>query len=328
VDLKRGLILLKNETTLILVTKDKTEFRQFSITRKKIVIFIGAFIILFLLVGNYTIDFLLNFRYDSKVETLERNNLFLKRQLDEMSVKVDKLNGQLSNVESKDDEIRMIMGLKEMDNDVRNVGIGGAEFNYDVSEKMIEAGVAEKANEQMVLLDKLEREVKLELQSYNDLIATYNAKEDSLRYMPALHPVLAGRVTSDFGMRLHPILKRYRHHPGVDFAAKMGTPIYAAADGIVKFAGYNGGYGRYVSIDHMYGFETRYGHMQQILVRPGQRVKRGDRIGLVGKTGLATAPHLHFEVHFKGQEVNPELYFFDDLDLNRAVISSASAESK
>jgi murein DD-endopeptidase MepM/ murein hydrolase activator NlpD len=320
--------LLKNETTLILVTKDKTKFRQFSITSKKILIFVGAFIILFLLVGNYTIDFLLNFRYDSKVETLERNNSFLKRQLDDMSAKVDKLNGQLSNVETKDDEIRMIMGLKEMDKDVRNVGIGGAEFNYDVSENMIEAGVAEKSNEQMVLLDKLEREVKLELQSYNDLIATYNAKEDSLRHMPALHPVLAGRVTSEFGMRLHPILKRYRHHPGVDFAAKIGTPIYAAADGIVKFAGYNGGYGRYVSIDHLYGFETRYGHMQQILVRPGQRVKRGDRIGLVGKTGLATAPHLHFEVHFKGQEVNPELYFFDDFELNHAVVSSAAAEAK
>jgi len=318
--------VLKNETTLILVTKDKTKFKQFSITTKKILIFVCSFIVLFLLIGNYTIDFLLNFRYDSKVEMLERNNLFLKKQLDEMVVKVDKLNGQLSTVASKDDEIRMIMGLNEMDKDVRDVGIGGSEFNYDVSGKMIEAGIAEKTNDQMVLLDKLEREVKLELQSYNNLIATYNAKEDTLRHMPALHPVLAGRVTSDFGMRLHPILKRYRNHPGVDFSAKMGTPIYAAADGIVKFAGYNGGYGRYVCIDHLYGFETRYGHMQQILVRPGQRIKRGDRIGLVGKTGLATAPHLHFEVHYKGQEVNPELYFFDDLELNRQVANPTAAE--
>jgi murein DD-endopeptidase MepM/ murein hydrolase activator NlpD len=320
--------LVKNETTVVLVTKNKTKFRQFSITRNKILIFIGIFIILFLLVGNYTLDFLLTFRYDSKVEMLERNNHFLKKQLDDMSVKIGNLNQQLSTVENRDDEIRMIMGIKEMDNDVRNVGIGGAEFDYDVSEKMIDAGVAEKTNEQMILLDKLEREVKLELQSYNDLMATYNAKEDSLRHMPALHPVLDGRVTSDFGMRLHPILKRYRYHPGVDFAAKMGTPIYAAADGIVKFAGYNGGYGRYVSIDHLYGFETRYGHMQQILVRPGQRVKRGDRIGLVGKTGLATAPHLHFEVHFKGQEVNPELYFFDDSVLNHAVVNGVAAEDK
>ena len=320
--------MAKNETTVILVTKGQTKFNQFSITRNKVLIGVGIFILLFLLVGNYTIDFLLNFRYDSKVEMLERNNRFLKKQLDDMASKVDKLNTQLSNVENRDDEIRMIIGIKEVDKDVRDVGIGGADFNYSVSEKMIDPAVAEKTNEQMMLLDKLEREVKLEQQSYNDLIATYNAKEDSLRHMPALHPVLEGRVTSDFGMRLHPILKRFRHHPGVDFAAKTGTPIYAAADGIVKFASYNGGYGRYVSIDHLYGFETRYGHMQQILVRPGQRVKRGDRIGLVGKSGLATAPHLHFEIHFKGQEVNPELYFFDDSLLNRAVVNSMAVENK
>jgi len=326
--LTKGLKLAKNETTVILVTKGQTKFNQFSITRNKVLIGVGIFILLFLLVGNYTIDFLLNFRYDSKVEMLERNNRFLKKQLDDMASKVDKLNTQLSNVENRDDEIRMIIGIKEVDKDVRDVGIGGADFNYSVSEKMIDPAVAEKTNEQMMLLDKLEREVKLEQQSYNDLIATYNAKEDSLRHMPALHPVLEGRVTSDFGMRLHPILKRFRHHPGVDFAAKTGTPIYAAADGIVKFASYNGGYGRYVSIDHLYGFETRYGHMQQILVRPGQRVKRGDRIGLVGKSGLATAPHLHFEIHFKGQEVNPELYFFDDSLLNRAVVNSMAVENK
>lgn len=320
--------MAQNETTIILVNKDKTQLKQFRITRNKVLAFVGLFFVFFLLVGDYTIDFLLNFRYDSKVEMLERNNRFLKRQLDDMSLKLDKVQNQLTTVETKDDEIRMIMGLKEVDKDVRNVGIGGADFEYNVNEKMIEAGVAEKASDQMVLLDKLEREVKLELQSYADLIATYNAKEDSLRHMPALHPVLEGRVTSDFGMRIHPILKRYRHHPGVDFAAKVGTPIYAAADGIVKFAGYNGGYGRCVFLDHLYGFETKYGHMQQVLVRPGQRVKRGDRIGLVGKTGLATAPHLHFEVHFKGQEVNPEQYFFDDAVLNRAVITNLSSDQQ
>ena len=320
--------MAQNETTIILVNKDKTQLKQFRITRNKVLAFVGLFFVFFLLVGDYTIDFLLNFRYGSKVEMLERNNRFLKRQLDDMSLKLDKVQNQLTTVETKDDEIRMIMGLKEVDKDVRNVGIGGADFEYNVNEKMIEAGVAEKASDQMVLLDKLEREVKLELQSYADLIATYNAKEDSLRHMPALHPVLEGRVTSDFGMRIHPILKRYRHHPGVDFAAKVGTPIYAAADGIVKFAGYNGGYGRCVFLDHLYGFETKYGHMQQVLVRPGQRVKRGDRIGLVGKTGLATAPHLHFEVHFKGQEVNPEQYFFDDAVLNRAVITNLSSDQQ
>ena len=156
--------------------------------------------------------------------------------------------------------------------------------------------------------------------SFNELIATYYAKEDSIRHMPAMHPVIEGRITSEYGMRLHPIFKRYRKHPGVDFAAKMGTPIYAAADGVVKLARYNGGYGNCVFIDHLYGFETRYGHMEKILVRAGQRVKRGEKIGLVGKSGIATAPHLHFEVHYKGKEVNPRNYFFDDASLNRMIV--------
>ena len=138
--------------------------------------------------------------------------------------------------------------------------------------------------------------------------------------MPALHPVVEGRITSDFGMRMHPIFKRYRKHPGIDISAKPGMPIYAAADGVVKLATYNGGYGNCVFIDHLYGFESRYGHMQKILVRKGQRVKRGDKIGLVGKTGIATAPHLHFEIHHEGKEVNPRHYFFDDPSLNRLIV--------
>jgi len=200
------------------------------------------------------------------------------------------------------------------------VGIGGTNFEYKFAEQVVNPDVADDLNTQMMLIDKLEREVKLELQSFADLKSTYEAKEDSIKHMPALHPVLEGRITSDFGMRLHPIFKRYRKHPGIDFSAKQGTPIYATADGIVKLAKSNGGYGNCVFIDHLYGFESRYGHMQKILVRRGQRVKRGDKIGLVGKTGVATAPHLHFEVHYKGQEVNPEHYFFNDPSLNRLVV--------
>jgi murein DD-endopeptidase MepM/ murein hydrolase activator NlpD len=276
---------------------------------------------MFLVIGKFTLDVLLDFRYDSKVENLEKSNKLLKNRLQEMGDKVKTITEQLSIIESKDDEIRMIMGVSELDDDVRNVGIGGANFDYNPTENILDAKTADNLNKHMVLIDKLEREVKLELKSFSDLIKTYHMKEDSIRHMPALHPVLEGRITSDFGMRLHPIFKRYRKHPGVDFAAKPGTPIYAAADGIVKLAKYNGGYGNCVFLDHRYGFETRYGHMQKILVRQGQRVKRGDKIGLVGKTGIATAPHLHFEVHYQGKEVNPRHYFFDDAELNRLVVS-------
>ncbi len=312
--------MAKEESTIIFVSKDKSYIKEYKISRIKLLLFTILFLVVFLVGGNYSLDWLLEFRYDSKVEFLEKNNQFLKSQLGEMGDKIELIDGQLTIIENRDDEIRMIMGLKELGDDVRDVGIGGTNFEYKFADQIVNPDVADDLNIQMLLINKLEREVKLELQSFGDLINTYHLKEDSIKHMPALHPVLDGRITSDFGMRLHPIFKRYRKHPGIDFAAKAGAPIYATADGIVKLAKYNGGYGNCVIIDHLYGFESRYGHMQKILVRRGQRVKRGDKIGLVGKTGIATAPHLHFEVHYKGKEVNPRHYFFDDPSLNRLVV--------
>lgn len=312
--------MAKEESTIIFVSKDKSYIKEYKISRNKFLLYTILFLIVFLVGGNYSLDWLLEFRYDSKVEFLEKNNQFLKSQLAEMGDKIELIDGQLTIIENRDDEIRMIMGLKELGDDVRDVGIGGTNFEYKFADQIVNPDVADDLNIQMLLIDKLEREVKLELQSFGDLINTYHLKEDSIKHMPALHPVLDGRITSDFGMRLHPIFKRYRKHPGIDFAAKAGSPIYSTADGIVKLAKYNGGYGNCVIVDHLYGFESRYGHMQKILVRRGQRVKRGDKIGLVGKTGIATAPHLHFEVHYKGKEVNPRHYFFDDPSLNRLVV--------
>jgi len=314
--------LALNETTIIFVPRDNTKIKQIKISRKKLIINTLIFLILFLAIGKYSLDLLLDLRYDSKVESLEKSNEFLKTQLSDMGLRIEDVRNQLAQVEELDDEIRMILGIKELDDDVRNVGIGGSNYQYDLSDNVLEAGIADNLNKQMVILDKLEREIKLELNSYTNLIQTYHAKQDTLRHMPALHPVLEGRVTSNFGRRLHPIFKIYQKHPGIDLSARLGTPIYAAGDGVVKLARYNGGYGNCVFIDHLYGFETRYGHMQKILVRAGQRVKRGDKIGLVGKTGIATAPHLHFEVHYKGNEVDPQHYFFDDAALNKAVVAN------
>jgi murein DD-endopeptidase MepM/ murein hydrolase activator NlpD len=312
--------LTKEKSTIIFVSKDKSYIKEYKISSNKFLLYIIVFLTIFLVGGNYSLDWLLEFRYDSKVEFLEKNNQFLKNQLAEIGSKIDLIDDQLVTIESKDDEIRMMLGLKELGDDVRDVGIGGTNFEYKFADQIVNPDVADNLNEQMLRIDKLEREVKLELQSFGDLINTYQAKEDSIKHMPALHPVLDGRITSDFGMRLHPIFKRYRKHPGIDFAAKTGAPIYATADGVVKLAKYNGGYGNCVFVDHLYGFESRYGHMQKILVRRGQKVKRGDKIGLVGKTGIATAPHLHFEVHYKGKEVNPKHYFFNDPSLNRLVV--------
>ena len=115
----------------------------------------------------------------------------------------------------------------------------------------------------------------------------------------------AGRITSGFGYRVHPILRFARLHKGMDFGAGSGTPIVAAADGRVSAAGWAGGYGRQVRLAHADGLGTSYSHMSQIVAEPGAYVRRGQLIGYVGSSGLSTGPHLHYEVHRHGQAVNP-----------------------
>ena len=114
-----------------------------------------------------------------------------------------------------------------------------------------------------------------------------------------------GRISSKFGNRFHPIDKKTKFHGGIDIAAPRGTPIKAAADGIVKFSGRRGGYGKMVIIEHSDGRITRYAHADKLLVKKGDKVSGGDQIATVGSTGKATGPHLHFEVREKGKPINP-----------------------
>ena len=124
-------------------------------------------------------------------------------------------------------------------------------------------------------------------------------------------------VVSGFGYRYHPILHYRRLHSGIDMAARMGTPIYATGDGIVRVAGRNpkgfSGYGVVVMVDHGFGFQTLYAHMSGVKVRVGQKVKRGEQIGTVGSTGMSAGAHLHYEVIQNGKKVDPVYYFFNDL---------------
>lgn len=117
-----------------------------------------------------------------------------------------------------------------------------------------------------------------------------------------------GVLTSGFGMREHPLLGVERPHLGVDLAAPRGTPVYATADGVVGAAGIHGGYGLSISIEHAGGMETRFGHLSRLNVVAGQRVRKGELIGLVGSTGLSTGPHLHYETRLNGRPVNPMNY--------------------
>jgi murein DD-endopeptidase MepM/ murein hydrolase activator NlpD len=145
--------------------------------------------------------------------------------------------------------------------------------------------------------------------------------------IPNIRP-LNGRITSEFGMREHPIYKRVLFHSGIDFSAPEGTRVHSTGDGIVSFSGYERGYGQKVTIAHGYGFKTIYAHLSKSLVRQGQRVSRGEVIALSGNTGISTGPHLHYEIHKDNVKVNPSAYFFDDSNPDKFITIQKPSDGK
>ncbi len=138
------------------------------------------------------------------------------------------------------------------------------------------------------------------------------AGKSSLVSRPNIRPII-GLISSDFGMREHPILKRILFHAGTDFSAPVGTKVIVTADGTVAFSGFDKGFGKTVIINHGNGYQTVYAHLSKTVIRQGQHVNRGDVIAFSGNTGLSTGPHLHYEVHKDNVQVNPIGYFSNDI---------------
>lgn len=246
-------------------------------------------------------------------QSMQREKSMLISQYDNLDKKVKQLNAVLSDIQSRDDKIyRLMLETDPLPASIRNAGIGGTERyahlkNYDNSELMID--ITKK-------VDKLSKQLVVQSKSYDEVIELAKKHADKLTSIPALMPISKNkcRLSSYFGYRIHPILKVRKMHQGIDLTAARGTKVYAAGDGVIKSAKYYSGYGKQVVVNHKFGYETRYAHLSKILVRRGQKVKRGDLVGLVGSTGLSTAPHLHYEVLKNKKPINPVNYYFTDVN--------------
>lgn len=304
---------MKNRPHFIFINPKTTAVKQVKISLVKFIV--GVFLV-FVTIGvllKISIDLGIKFNHNSQITKLENENTILQQQIKLMGDKISLIRTHIDQIEELDDKIRSRLDIPPIEDDVRLVGIGGSDISNISHLNLEDLKLQSVILNNQSTLAKLEREIKLEGESFKKLLSTMERKEDSLRFLPAIKPVLTGRITDGFGKRRHPIFKRIMDHHGIDLAANRGTPVLASGDGYVTFTGTNGGYGLFVSINHKYGFETKYGHLQKIYVRRGQFVKRGDKIGEVGNTGISTAPHLHYEVHFKGKPVNPTEYYFNDI---------------
>jgi murein DD-endopeptidase MepM/ murein hydrolase activator NlpD len=276
---------------------------------------LGIFMLTFLMGGVIFIVY--NSYFESPKELILRNEVKeLEFYYDKLNNDVERLSTILSNIENRDDNIyRVVLGAEPIEKSVRNAGVGGADRYADIREKDIEHNELVIALHEKV--DKLRRKLYIESKSQDEVVQKAESKEKLFAAIPAIQPISNKQLialASGFGNRIHPVYKVKKMHSGIDFAAEIGTPIYATADGKVskvdvKFSGY----GKMVEIDHGFGYASRYAHMHDFVVRTGQNIKRGDLIGYVGNTGLSTAPHLHYEVLINGVQVDPVHYFFNDL---------------
>ena len=252
-----------------------------------------------------------------KTKALKRENQRLLTQYELLSKDLNKIENVLAELQNRDDNIyRVIFETNPIPSSVRKAGFGGAN-KYSQLESMDNS---ELVIETAKKLDVLSKEAYIQSKSYDDILKMALNKEKMLACFPAIQPIAnkdLKRTASGWGVRLHPIYKVRKMHYGMDFSAPVGTPVYATGDGQVTATKGSKrsriGLGLNLKIDHGYGYETVYGHLNSFNVKRGQKVKRGDIIAYVGNTGGSTAPHLHYEVHKNGKRVNPAYYYYKDI---------------
>jgi murein DD-endopeptidase MepM/ murein hydrolase activator NlpD len=247
-----------------------------------------------------------------------------RREIQQMGYKYDQLNGQLDmmskvlqNIQQRDAGVhRAVFGMDPIDQGIWMGGIGGHEAHPEIAAFKYGADIVASSLERV---DLLSRQLALQSKSLDTIQELANNQQNMLASLPSVKPVREDKLQksigtlSGFGYRIHPVYKVRKFHAGLDFPARVGTAIQASGDGVVVEAGWHSGYGNCIKISHGYGYETLYGHMNRMTVRPGERVKKGQKIGEVGDTGLSTAPHLHYEVHYKGNPINPINFCMDNL---------------
>lgn len=244
---------------------------------------------------------------------LRTENARLQAQYNILSHRLNEALEVMKRLQQRDDNLyRFIMQADPVADGLRTASYGETN-RYEELTDMANAELVVNTTQKM---DLLARQIYVQSKSFDEVVDLCKQHDEMLTCIPAIQPVAnknLKQTASGYGMRIDPIYKTLKFHSGMDFSANVGTPVYVTGNGKVVQAGWNGLYGKCIVIDHGFGYTTRYAHLNKISVKVGQQVKRGETIGEVGSTGKSTGPHLHYEVHVKGQVVNPVNYYFMDL---------------
>lgn len=304
--------MTRRHWTLLLVADGTKHIKQYRFPRSVVQLAIAVVLVVVSSLSSFGTAVFLKTRAPAAAQEMERKNELMKRELTEIHDQVLALHTQLEDLAKHDEKFRLVAGLEPLDKDVQRVGIGGTLVQpRDKKLWELDRSASTLAVTTSNELGALLRRAELLNFSWREARDSLEYKHAKLEATPSIVPT-SGYITSAFSRsRKHPILDRARPHEGVDITAPHGTPIVSAAKGRVIFVGTNGNYGLTVEVDHGHGVVTRYAHASKTLVKRGQQVDRGQTIGLVGATGLAVGPHLHYEVLVNGKATNPRQWFLD-----------------
>lgn len=296
--------------TILFLPDGSSKTRQFKIPRA---LFILSFIIL--LTAGAGLAYLIQDYWIIKKQMpglvgLEKANEEKDVQLISLAKRINRMSKNMVESKAFVNQLRVMVNLEPNEDNTQFLGVGGSDPAL-LNPKL----VREQGHRKLVLmmhesLDNLDTEVSAQTKDMSDLKSYLTDQKSMLACTPSIWPA-RGWVSSRFGYRVSPFTNKKEFHRGLDICTRIGSPIVAPADGVVSYAGKDYGYGNIITLSHNYGLKTRYAHMKKILVKKGQSVKRGQEIGLVGKTGRTTGPHLHYEVHLNGVPVNPLQYILN-----------------
>jgi len=250
-----------------------------------------------------------------KMAVLKMQNARWESRMEVLNRRLDSYESTLKDLETRNDDIyRSIFGMSEIPDELRHSGFGGLN-RYDY---LSDARPGSPLLRTSVRLDRLTKETYVQSKSFDEVATLSKRAGDMASCIPAIPPFSPEKgkynLSSPFGYRSDPISGVTKYHDGQDFAMKPGTPIYTTGDGVVEYVKFSfTGYGNEILIDHGFGYKTRYAHMSMISVAEGMKLKRGDCIGESGNSGKSTGPHLHYEVLYRGERVNPMNYL--DMDM-------------
>lgn len=298
-------------------SKSKLKFVEIRNFYKKFVFLVFFFSVLvsFFVFGTFLVfnEFI---NPDSEVKSLKKNNAILRDKFDQLLNQYKRLDERIAEISSQSHDLRLKANLEPVNVD-QFVGSGGSLFEPI---KISSLGGYENYVDQLdSYVSSISLKVKLEKNNYEEISRTFKENEKLFEVLPAIRPC-EGRIADDFGMRMHPIFRIMRMHNGIDIITDTGTKVYAPGAGVVAFVGWRGGYGLTLEIEHGFGYRTIYAHLENVKVKQGQHLQRGDFIALSGNSGkLSTGPHLHYEVRNNGIALDPRNFIYDDVNIFEVV---------